>query len=275
MINSNKGGVINVNKIKLKHGLIIVLIVVVLFIIPVLITIITKVLFANDLEITKAIGYNDIAGLIAQYYSVFLTLVLSVIVFLQTEKINTLEKKDYDFYIGINRVENAFELGNTFFISDSPQTYLDKSFNLVHSVYNDKVIHFININLDSTSNDFKIIPINLITKNKLIISSISINEINLKINFSNSNIAPLKKEMQGNSSIISGCFDNNSEILFGIGLHIPKYNDDMYSIDIEMQLEVRDQYENIMRFVVSSSILSENNKYYLVSSKTIKINDIF
>lgn len=261
------------NKKKLKRWSIIVLLVVVLFIIPVFITVITKVLFANDLEITKIIGYNDIAGLIAQYYSVFLTLVLSIIVFLQTEKINALEKKDYDFYIGINRVENAFELGNTFFIPNLPQTYLDKSFNLVHSIYNDKVIHFININLNSTSDDFKIIPINLITKNRLIISSISINEINLKINFNDSNIAPIKNSMQGNKAIIYGCFDNNSEILLGIGLLTPKYNDDIYSINIEMQLEAKDQYENIMKFIVSSSILSDNHNYYLASSKTIKINN--
>lgn len=257
---------------KINSYLKIVLIIVILFVIPIFMTIITKVVFANDLEITKTIGYNDIAGLIAQYYSIFLTLFLGIIVFFQTEKINALEKKDYDFYIGTNKVENEFELGNTFFIPNSFPTCSDATFNFSHNIYNDKVIHFININMGDTSNDFKIIPINLITKNKLMISSIYFNEINFKINFNDSNIIPLEKKFKGNHAVISGCFDNNSEILLGIGLNMPKYSANMFSIDITMQLDIKDQYENITKFIVSNSILSENHNYYLSSSKTKKIN---
>lgn len=260
------------DKKRLNPCLKIALITVVLLIIPIFMTIITKVVFANDLEITKTIGYNDIAGLIAQYYSIFLTLFLGIIVFFQTEKINALEKKDYDFYIGTNKVENKFELGNTFFIPNSLSTCSDATFSFTHSIYNDKVIHFINIKMDETSSDFKIIPINLITKNKLMISSICFNKITFKIKFNDSNITSLEKIFMGKNAIISGCLDNDSEILLGIGLNMPKYDVDMFSVDITMQLDIRDQYENITKFIVSNSILSENHNYYLTSSKTKKIN---
>ncbi len=53
---------------------------------------------------------------------------------------------------------------------------------------------------------------------------------------------------------------------------MPKYSANMFSIDITMQLDIRDQYENITKFIVSNSILSENHNYYLSSSKTKKIN---
>ncbi len=248
------------------------MLIIVLFIIPIFATIITKGLLAKDLEIIKTIGYNDIAGLIAQYYSIFLTLILGIVVFLQTEKINALEKKDYDFYIGVNRVENKLELGDTFFIPNVEPICLDTTFGFTHNIYNDKVMYFININLGDTSNNFKIIPINLITKNKLMISSIHFNEMSFKINFNDSNIAPLEKKFKGSDAVIFGCFDNNSEILVGIGLNMPKHCADMFSVDITMQLDIKDQYENITKFIVSNSILSENHNYYLYSSKTKKIN---
>lgn len=219
----------------------------------------------NNLQISL----SDILSLLTQYCSYVLTIVLAIIVYNQNERMNELERVSYDFFIGINRINNAFSF-NPFFSKEIISKNDD--YTILQNFSNDEIINFTSLDLSSSENKRNhLIALNLITKNKLLISEIDIQNIELDIHtIGNQN---MKKKFNSSTGKIIACFDNNSNISLIIGFMVDDKLDDLDYIFLNMTVSLKDQYEKDHLFYIKSKLFYSKNYFYLSSCSTQKLKN--
>ena len=257
---------------KKKHSLFILAIIFLTIVVPIVFLLIVKRMMPSDITVDRIIHFDNIIGLGVQYYSILLTTILSIFVFLQNEKINNLERSEYDYYLGTKEIDNSFVLGKRFLNNTSNDLDSNEYFGFDQSIYDNKLIQITSLNLSKEkSNDSHLIAFNLISKNKLLILGLDFKKIEVELISSNSET--IRKTFTGKDALISECIENNSIIPIAFGIIVPKMKGDINRINLVITLKIVNQHNENRYIKIYNSVLCDERSYYLLSTKTEQVKN--
>lgn len=243
------------------------------FLIPTFVLLILQFWICISLACNNQIETPNAISMLTQSLSIFPTLIISFIALIQSKKINDLEEAEYDFNILVKNVDESIALGNDFLVPkdiSNSQFMKDLKFSLSKSFKNSLITNFTFINLTNEDKKeekcIKLLPLKLVTINKLIITDITFESIKTTVVYSqNSKIA---KEVIGENSTLLGVYDNNSTIPLVIGVYLPKDMNDTYTFNLELSIRLKDQNTNSYQYILICSIFCDKQGVYLISSSS-------
>lgn len=215
---------------------------------------------ANQLQI------SNIFDCLIGYFSIYVTILLAIIVYDQTEKINKLEIMEYDYYVGVLNIDNSLDLGELFFESKEQSSI---SYNIINNI-SVPILNLNTLNSSIKKGNHRIvtIPITMITKNKLLICGIKFNEVRIKTINEKEEHNDYRIILADEDNTIKMCFENNSKFPLLLGLTLN--NESIHRIIINLKLDIINQYDESKPLEIDVSLLYYENSFYLESTKSIK-----
>ena len=206
----------------------------------------------------------DIICLFYQYCSYVLTIVLAVVVYNQNERVNQLEQLSYDYYIGIKNIDSDFSF-NQFFVE--AETTKSDEYTITQNFSNNSLVNFVSLDVSSGKNkSINIVAVDLITKNKLLITEVNIEEI--KVSLYAEGKEQICRTLRSSSGIIRSCFDDNSIIPLAIGFVSDYKSDELELLTLDFKICLKDQKGKDHDFLLKGEIICHKHLFYLSSSAT-------
>lgn len=133
----------------------------------------------TKVETISSVG--EIADIILSFISLFVTIILGVIVYQQSDRINSLESTQYSVFLGVDQLDLSLPMGTEFFLlsKKNDRQSIIKPFQIVDS---DDLGLQVNISL-SEGSDLLDLPFRLITRNAPLITSIDLERIDWRIRY--------------------------------------------------------------------------------------------
>lgn len=199
---------------------------------------------------------------ITDYLSLSITLLLGVIVYRQSQKINDLESSQYDIFIGATGLDHSLAPLSSVLVENS----VDRSdFSVKQSVDTKSFFTHLKTNF-SDRHRHVFLPIAFVTRNHPLIVSLKFSEIRLVIvESSGKKTEPQKFHNQADP--IYGIYADNTQFLFGIGFMLP---DEMRvgQILLHLYIEAADQIGRITPLEITIQLQAIDKCLHLVSSQT-------
>lgn len=200
-------------------------------------------------------------SLMLEYMSLIVPLFLGVVVYFQSEKINNLEATQYDVFIGIDGVENQFEL-NKYLVCD----FQNEEFSISHYFTSSQKCIMSHINIGEGAGKPFVIPLTFVTKNFPLITSMDFQSV--KINFKGGNRTIYQKTFKHNGGRINAILCDDSHFIWAFGMIIPD-TWDVDALDIQFVGEIENQNCRKQIHTISASIyLTPNNEEFILASSS-------
>lgn len=222
--------------------------------------------FVSNL-ITKTLNTDNVTflGLFLDYYSISITLILGIVVYYQSDRINNLEASQYNLYIGIEDLDYTFNFGN-YFASDS----CNGDFNISHIFTSTKKALRSTVNIGEGDGKPLLIPLVFVTKNSPLIVSINFRSVALVAKERKATLC--MKTFYRSGGDIQTLLCDGSRFVFGFGLVIPEsYNPD--EIHLQFDIIANDQNSNSQNMKTSVSLyrINHENDFVITSSNSIYV----
>lgn len=214
--------------------------------------------------ITKTLDTDNVTflGLFLDYYSISITLILGIVVYYQSDRINNLEASQYNLYIGVDDLDYTFNFGN-YFASDR----CSSDFNISHIFTSSKKALRSTVNIGEGDGKTLLIPLVFITKNNPLIVSINFQSVDLLAREKNTTLC--KETFHRSGGDIKTLLCDGSKFIFGFGLVIPEsYNPD--EIHLQFDVIVKDQNSNSQNMKTSVSLyrIKPEDDFVITSSNS-------
>lgn len=202
---------------------------------------------------------------IITYLSMGFTLLLGVIVYYQSQKINALESSQYDIFIGIDRLDYSWDFKDALI----GECNKEQEFSIVQSFSEGAHGYLTTLNVD-INQDLKkkplFIPLSFITKNCPLITSLDFQKISLSIVFEDDKI--YQKEFYNSAKPIYTILCDGSRFSFGIGMMLSS-NLEIAKVSLCIKFDISDQIQRIHSKTVSVDLEKVSDNFYLSSSNTV------
>lgn len=212
----------------------------------------------KSLEISK----ETFLGLSLDYLSIFITLGLGVVVYLQSEKINSLEATQYDVFLGIEDVDYDYDFGNYFAVEDN-----NAEFHIAHIFTSSRKALFSSIGVGHGRGKSLLLPLTFVTKNNPLIVSLYFKKVKIVTKENQRKICDRTYENAGKE--IKTILGDESRFVYGFGLIVPE-NSNINEIQLEFEVELQDQngYIQTLQPSVWLHRVREKDDFILTSSTT-------
>ena len=206
----------------------------------------------------------EMLDLIVNYFSMGLTILLGVVVYHQSQKINDLESAEYDIFVGVNRLDYSYMFDDTF----TKEGMQKADFCVLQTFSKERKGFLALLDVDLPEKKRAVfLPLSFVTKNRLLITSLDFREMNLTIITEDFQ----KYQQHFSKSREVGAFhdilENDSSFVFGVGMMVP----DSFKID-ELQLDftigIHDQIGRDHISTAQIVLKNISSLYYLKSSKS-------
>lgn len=202
---------------------------------------------------------------IANYVSVGSTLLLGIVTYKQSKKIDGLEGSKYDVYIGINGLDYSYAFP-TFLVEEHMST---DDFLIMQDISNGKKNFFTSLDIGGEmSNKPVFIPLEFTTKNQPLIVSLDFQKISLAV-FATDQVQ-YKQQFINTRGPSYWQLGNDSRFILGIGMMLPS-DLEIDQLALTIQLVAADQLERQNQFNITVKLKSIEKRYHLISSQSIRI----
>ena len=133
----------------------------------------------TKVETSSSVG--ELAEIVLNYISIFVSILLGVVVYLQSERVNKLEATQYGVFLGAEKLDSAFSLGTEFLQLDR-ETEQVADVHIFEIADYSRLCFLSNISLND-GNDRVVIPVVFTTRNTPLITAIHIQQIDLSIQY--------------------------------------------------------------------------------------------
>lgn len=206
----------------------------------------------------------DLFNSVTDYLYLGVTLFLGVIVYQQSQKINSLESSQYDIFIGTDGLDDSLTPLSDILVENIE----DRSDFFIKQGISDGKMNFLTYLKTNLPNKqrFMFLPISFVTRNRPVIVSLKFSEISLTIVESSGKKSGPQKFFN-RAGPIHWIFENNSRFLLGIGFMLPE---DMRVEQILLQIHVNaaDQLGRITPLTISITLQNVDEHLYLLSAQT-------
>lgn len=206
----------------------------------------------------------EMLDLIVNYFSMSFTILLGVVVYCQSQRINDLECAQYDIFVGVNRLDYSYIFDDTF-AKEGTQA---SDFCVLQTFSKERkgFLALLDVNLPERKKSI-FLPLSFITKNRLIIMSLDFKEIELTIITEDSQKHQQDFLKSSEVGAFHDIFEDNSSFAFGVGMMIP----DSIKIDqiqLNFKIGIHDQIGREHICMAQIVLKNVSSLYYLKSSKS-------
>lgn len=208
---------------------------------------------STQLGLDKATAIAAIIDYLALSYAVL----LGVVVYRQTERINRLEATQYDLYLGIESIDYSCDLGQCFATKSGQRN------GLITQAFGGKGRTYL-LNVATGTEDGKTIfvPLSFVIKSRPLVVSICFQKATLEVVSQKHKIPEEVREIDEN---INAIFEDGSHFVFGLGLILPEQqNGDEIHFDVVMEVET--QIKQKHKIHATATIIWIGDRFDLVSS---------
>ncbi len=199
---------------------------------------------------------------LTSYLSLGFTLLLGIIVYYQSQKINDLTSSQYEIFIGATDLDYSHTLSNI--LIEEPSTLSD--FSIKRSSIDGRRNFFTHLNTTFQEKQQPIfIPLSFITKNQPIIVSLAFQDISFALVSQDRQVKNQIFHSQGEK--IYCMFEDNTNFLLGIGMMIPNAIK-IDEIKLELCVNATDQIGRTTKFKIAVRLKNVEKQLHLVSSQT-------
>lgn len=210
---------------------------------------------------------GEVFSSIVDYVSVVSTLLLGIVAFQQSKKIDSLEGSKYDVYIGINGLDYSYAFPNVL-VEEHIST---DDFLIVQDILNGKKNFFTSLNIgDQGSSKPIFIPLSFTTKNQPLIVSLDFQRISLTVLAMDQ--TQYKQQFINARGPSYWQLENDSQFILGVGLMLPT-SLEIDQLALAIQVVAKDQLERQNQFNITVKLKSIEKKYHLISSRTVRISN--
>lgn len=214
--------------------------------------------------ITETLNTDKVSflELVLDYFSISITLLLGIVVYYQSERINNLEASQYKLFLGVEGLDYEFNFGDCFASVRS-----DSEFQISHMFTMEKKVVMSTINIEKGAGKTLLLPLVFVTKNNSLIVSVNFKQVSIIIK--ESNIPIYKRTFHNTGDIINAILRDDSHFVFGFGMVIPeRYS--ISEINIQFYIELEDQNTNLEKIQSSLSLYksNEDGDFVLTSSRS-------
>lgn len=204
---------------------------------------------------------------IANYVSVGATLLLGIVTYQQSKKIDGLEGSKYDVYIGINGLDYSYAFP-TFLVEEHMPT---DDFLIMQDVSNGKKNFFTSLKIGGEKSSKPVfIPLVFTTKNQPLIVSLDFQKISLAVLATDQ--VEYKQRFINTMGPSYWQLENDSRFIVGIGMMLPS-SLEIDQLALTIQLVATDQLERQNQFNITVKLKSIEKRYHLISSQSIRIQN--
>jgi hypothetical protein len=207
---------------------------------------------------------SDALNFLIEYLSVAFSVFLGVIVYRQSQRINSLESTKFDVFLGITELDRSFSFSEHFIQEDA-----DKSDFSIDRNYDEGRPSFITTLCTGTAGKKQVhfLPLKFLTKNAPLITSLDFKKIHCQIKSSASVL--FQGDFSREHGPLYAIFENDSEILLGVGLVIPA-EWILHELLLEFLVSVQDQTQTWHILEIKTTLKYASSEFYLISSQTEK-----
>lgn len=227
-----------------------------------------QILSSNITRINSTTSVGEIGNIILSFTSIAVTLFLGIIVYFQSERINTLEASQYDVFLGVEKIGDATSFPSGMIEISENTNNLNLYAKLFETMHNDELELYAHIQMSTqTQNTF--LSLIFVTRNVVLITSLCFKGISVQIETSGSNNqdAKLCKNFIINAIPVCRFLTDNSRFLFGISLHgVDKSK--IEKIHISIDLVAEDQFGRSHSSKVEFNMVKIDEELCLISSKS-------
>lgn len=230
-----------------------------------------EILSSSITEIDSKSSVGEIGNIILSFISITVSLLLGIVVYFQSERINTLEVSQYDVFIGVEKIDDSASFASEMVeISDGVDN-LSRCAKLFETIYNDELELYAHIQVSEQAQK-TFIPLSFVTRNTLLITSLCIKEIGVQIETQkrDNQKDKLSNALSMSTSPICRFLPDDSHFLLGISLHgIDKSI--IKKVNISIDIIAEDQFSRIHPLKVDLDIIGIDKELRLISSKSKKM----
>lgn len=199
------------------------------------------------------------------YLSLATTLLLGVVVYFQSNRINDLEVAQYSSFLGILDVDYTVDLDNCIYVPNGQKGFIIS-------------YHFADKNKSMLSSvDFSgggqvksvVLPLVFTTKNQQLITSIHYKSVEVALRFAGTEIA--RRKFESKSGPIYALLDNESKFSLGFGMLMPDdWNADEVELHFSVCLKDQNGVNKQLEIVATLQKNGSGKGYCIVASRTIE-----
>lgn len=230
-----------------------------------------KYALSHITKVETVSSVSEISDIILSFISLFVTIILGVIVYQQSDRINSLEATQYSVFLGANQLDLSLPMGTEFLLL-SKKTDRQSRIKLFQIVDSEDLGLQVNISLSEGSNSIDL-PFRLITRNTPLITSIDLERIALRIRYvRDSNRCDYTDDFPVNSMPINRFIEDQSNFTLRILLNgVP--TSQIRRVFLKFKFRLGDQYGR--EHVIENTMVVEQRygKFCLLSTQNSSVTD--
>lgn len=226
-------------------------------------------LFSNITEIDTKATIGELSGILLNFSSITVSIMLGIFVYLQSERINALEATQYDIFFGVEKIDDSTSLATEMILLSKSNTDLSRCAKLFQATRTNELALYAYVHiLDKPEIAF--LPFVFVTRNTPLITAIHIKKILLNIDYQ-AHCGQGMENSEGGFLVdappIYKFLPNQSRFILGLGIHgVDKSK--IEKADIQLELIAEDQLGRLHPKKIKLSMLRIDKELRLISSKS-------
>lgn len=223
----------------------------------------------SHISIDIAVSIVDLFNIAVGYASLFITILLGIIVYFQSERINNLEASQYDIFLGVEKIDPTLSLSSELTPITNNQLRSSDNVKVFKTIIGDESALFTHIHIHDTATSVQI-PFVFITRNTPLITSFDLNKIQLQLDICpNGIVNHYKHSFDIDTDPTYRFLTDQSHFVVFLNLHGIAL-EDVIEIKVLFYLTVSDQLNRTPGFVSEVTLLQIDGNFRLTSSKTTR-----
>lgn len=237
----------------------------VLFIPCLLVYLLSSQSFTKYISTTLDINNSEFIDICINYCSLSFSLLLGIVVYFQSQRINDLEITQYSTFLGVEDVDYSVDLGNRIFGQQA-----QSDFWVSHNFSSDRKVILAGVNLFRRGAAKSIVvPLVFITKNQPLIVSLHFQRVELQL--MNRGTVICNQTLENVNSPIHSLLCNESRFVVGLGMLIPEdWIIDEISVKFIVELCDQNNHKENLMPIIHLRKFGPESRFNLISSQTIQ-----
>lgn len=221
--------------------------------------------FVTELNTTTSIG--ELCDIVLNFTAIFVTVLLGIVVYFQSERINKLEAAQYDVFIGIEKIDFSAAMGNEWRLISDSKDGKEKNIKLFRDVADEGLSLLAHAHMGERQEKL-FIPFAFVTRNTPLITGIQVKRIDIAYN---KIVNGRKRHSNVHFAIdaypICCVLPDNSHFMLHLGIHGVR-KEDVEGMEVKFYFNVTDQLKRSHAITTEVNLSKIHEELRILSSRT-------
>lgn len=217
-------------------------------------------------EIDTKSSIGELSEIVLSFATIVITIVLSLFVYNQAERINKLEAAQYDVFLGIERLDFNENLDTELQQISNPIKKRHNDVKLFKGIVNEKVMLVAHVHMGD-GEDTIFIPFVFVTRNTPLITSLQLKKINIELPLTKNGQRKQIPPFYVDANPVHNVLSDKSYFVLNLGIH-GIGQDDVDKMKVTFEMTVTDQLKRNHMFKSQAELSRIHTDIRLLSSQT-------